>query len=170
MNTQARALQDAYFDWLLKDADQYTHAVTLTLKPKISVMTDKGLYFQTLTTSEAQKNFAHFIKRLNCALFGNAAKRYGKSVTVLPVLEANGQAQLLHYHCAMGQFPDHLPPAAIPQCIANAWHQTPFGHDHVHTQRIRDAGWGEYMGKEIDARNSDVVDLLNLRLPATPQT
>ena len=170
MNQHDYAQKIAYYDWLLKDAASYSHAATLTLKPTRSLLTMHGLYFEKLTAIEAHNTFRLFLKRLNQNIFGNAAKRFGKSVSVLPVLEGDGDTKLHHYHCAMGNFPAYLPQDVIPNLIACAWHETPFGNDHVHVQPIRDSGWGAYMGKDIGSRNTEVVDLHNLRLPATSQT
>jgi hypothetical protein len=121
--------KQAYLDWLLQAADSYTHAATLTLKPYRTVLTPKGRFVISISPIEAQHNFVLFLKRLNSSMFGNAAKRYGKSVTVLPVLEGDGKIQLLHYHCAMGNFPAQLPTRAIDAKIISAWHQTPFGNE-----------------------------------------
>jgi hypothetical protein len=170
MNQNDYAQKTAYYDWLLKDAASYSHAATLTLKPYRSILTVRGEYVEHLTTIEAQRNFGLFLKRLNQNLFGNAAKRFGKSVSVLPVLEGNGDTKLFHYHCAIGNFPSHLPANAIPTLIECAWQQTPFGNEQVDVKPMRDTGWLKYMGKEIGSRNTEVVDIQNLRLPTASLT
>jgi len=170
MNQHDYAQKIAYYDWLLKDAASYTYAATLTLKPYRNIITVRGQYVEHLTTIEAQRNFRLFLKRLNQNLFGNAAKRFGKSVAVLPVLEGDGKTKLIHYHCAIGNFPAHIPASAIPAVIKCAWHQTPFGNEQVDVKPIRDAGWGRYMGKEIGSRNTEAVDINNLRLPPASLT
>ncbi len=170
MNQNAYAQKIAYYDWLLKDAASYSHAATLTLKPYRNILTVRGEYVEHLTTIEAQRNFRLFLKRLNQNLFGNTAKRFGKSVSVLPVLEGDGDTKLLHYHCAIGNFPSTMPAHAIPKVIKCAWHQTPFGNEQVCVKPMQDAGWVRYMGKEIGSRNTEVVDIHNLRLPTTSLT
>jgi hypothetical protein len=167
MNTQRNALKTANFDWLSTHADANSYAVTLTLKPKRRVITEKGTYWERLTEIEARNNFHFFLLRLNHNIFGKAAKRYGKTVSALPVLEGDGRHTLLHYHCALGNFPSHVPLYAIAPLITSAWHQTPFGNEHVCVKPMHSQNWVGYMTKEIGTSNTDVVDVQNLRLPPT---
>jgi hypothetical protein len=163
--THSQLERKAYLNWLLEDATSYTHAVTLTLKPYRTVLSPKGQLCIALTPIEAQQNFQFFLKRLNASLFGNQVKRYGKSVSVLPVLEGDGRDHLLHYHCAIGNFPAALPQRGIQAKIIASWHQTPFGNDQVHIQPFRNSGWLSYIAKQIGTRNEDAVDIQNLRRP-----
>jgi hypothetical protein len=123
-----------------------------------------------LTDIEANRTFRLFLKRLNISIFGNTAKRYGKSLVVLPVLEGATTNKLLHYHCALGNFPSSLSSNAIEGKIKSAWHQTPFGNEHVFVKRIYSSGWVSYMGKEICSRNTVAVDVENTRLPTASLT
>ena len=163
-------LRATCFDWMLKHADQFTHAVTLTLKPYRIVATERGDVHQVLTAIEAQSTFGLFLKRLNVSLFGNAAKRYGKSVKVIPMLEGHASRKLLHYHCALGGFPADLCEKAITAKITSAWHLTAFGNEQVDIQLMQTVGWLTYAGKEIGFGNADVVDWENVRLSAASLT
>ena len=164
------ALHRATIDWLLEDADSYTHAVTLTLKPYCTTLTERGTFREVLTPIEAKRNFSFFLKRLNCELFGNAAKRFGRSVTVLPILEGDGSATLYHYHCALGNMPSNLSEKAITAKIASAWHQTRFGNEQIDVQPMRNTGWIRYIAKYIEVRNTDAVDLDNYSRPSASLT
>lgn len=84
-------IRAACLEWMLKYADQFTHAVTLTLKPYRVIATEFGDVRQALSSIEAKTNFRHFLNRLNANVYGNAAKRFGKSITAMPLLE--GQAR-----------------------------------------------------------------------------
>ena len=163
-------LRATCLEWMLKHADQFTHAVTLTLKPYRIVATEIGDVRQILTPIEAQTNFRHFLKRLNAEVYGNATKRFGRSVTVMPLLEGQATHKLLHYHCALGNFPVELCAKAIEAKIASAWHQTSFGNEQVDIQPMRTSGWLNYAGKEIGFRNADVIDWVNVRLTAASLT
>ena len=160
----------ACFEWMLKHADQFSHAVTLTLKPYRIVATDKGDVCQVLTDIEAKNTLRQFLNRLNVSLFGNAAKRYGKSVTVIALLEGTASKKLLHYHCALGNFPADQCEKAINAKIASAWHLTAFGNEQVKIKPMQTAGWLTYSGKEIGFANADVIDWENVRLSAASLT
>lgn len=163
-------LRAASLDWMLKHADQLTLAITLTLKPYRVVSTQKGDMREVLTAIEAQRTFGQFLNRLNASLFGNAAKRFAKSVSVIPLLEGQATKKLLHYHCAMGGFPADLCDKVIAAKIASAWHQTSFGNEQIDIQLMQTVGWLTYAGKEIGLGNADVVDWENVRLSAASLT
>lgn len=153
-----------------KHGDQFTHAVTLTLKPYRVIATEIGDVRQVLTSIEAKTNFRHFLNRLNTNMYGNAAKRFGKSITAMPLLEGQATHKLLHYHCALGNFPAELCEKGIAAKITNAWYQTAFGNKQIDIQPMRTIGWLNYAGKEIGFRNADVVDWENVRLSSASLT
>ncbi|WP_413439146.1 hypothetical protein ACFDAU_06310 [Sulfuriferula sp. GW1] len=162
-------LRAASLDWMLKHADQFTLAVTLTLKPYRVVSTQKGDIREALTAIEAQRTFRQFLNRLNASLFGNA-KRHSKSVSVIPLLEGQATKKPLHYHCALGGFPADICDEAIAAKITSAWHQTSFGNQQIDIQPMQTGGWLTYAGKEIGLGNADVVDWENVRLSAASLT
>lgn len=75
-------LRQATLNWMVAQAESYTHALTLTLKQSRKVKTERGELVERLTRYSATTNMRHFINRLNAALYGNAAKtaRGGKCV------------------------------------------------------------------------------------------
>ncbi len=105
----------------------------------------------------------HFINRLNCNLFNTAMRRNGASIAILPVLEGEATHKLLHYHCAIGNFPAALCDKAIAAKIKWAWQQTHFGNEQIDIQRIQTTGWLTYMGKEVGRKDACVIDWENLR-------
>ena len=171
MTDNDRKFKKEALDWLLQSADSYTHAVTLTLKPYRIVLTENGQMREVLTRYEATRNFSYFLRRLNASLFGNSPKRYGKSISVLPMLEGEANQKLLHYHCALGNFPASLTEDEIQTKIVTAWHQTPFGNVQTDVQKMHTSGWLTYVAKELGRKNVDVIDLENMRqLPAASLT
>ena len=163
MTNNEIALQKATMEWMLQKADSYTHALTLTLKPYRTVLTARGEIREALTKDNASANMRHFINRLNVSLYGNAVKRYGKSITILATVEGEATNKLLHYHCAIGNLPDTLNEQAIRSKIIAAWEQTNFGNQQVNIQRMQTSGWLGYMSKEVGLYNTDVVDWENVR-------
>ena len=149
-------------DWMLKRAERYTHAITLTLKPYRTVMTERGEVIEKLTIYDAKANMRHFINKLNAQIFGNAAKRYGKSISILPVLEGIRGHKLFHYHCAIGNLPESLCEAAISAKIRSAWQQTHFGNEQIDIQPMQTTGWVGYMAKDMGRGNTDALDLENM--------
>lgn len=163
MTNNEIALRNATLEWMLQQADSYTHAVTLTLKPYRSTLTKNGEVREALTKDSASANMRHFINRLNVSLYGNAAKRYGKGITILATIEGEATNKLLHYHCAIGNLPDTNTDKEIQSKIKAAWEQTAFGNEQIDIQRMQTNGWLSYMGKEVGLRNADVVDWENVR-------
>ena len=155
-------LRNTTQDWMLQLTDRYTHAVTLTLKPYRTVMTEHGEVREKLTIYDAKANMRHFINRLNAEIFGNAAKRYGKSIAILPVLEGIRGHKFFHYHCAIGNLPESLSDAALHAKVRAAWQLTHFGNEQIDVQRMQTTGWIGYMGKELGRGNTDALDLENL--------
>ena len=150
-------------DWMLEHADCYTHAVTLTMKQSRRILTDRGEMRDDLTVYSANANMRHFIRRVNCELFGNAAKRYGKSIAIVSSLEGVLTGKNLHYHCAIGNLPDRLCERAIEGSIRGAWLQTNFGNRQMHIERMQTNGWLNYMVKDIGRQNCEVLDWENKR-------
>lgn len=159
-------IRQAHIDWMQQYANEFTHAATLTLKPYRVVPTARGEMRETITQTAASQDFGFFIRRLNASLFGHAAKRFGKSIAILPTLEGLQHGKLLHYHCALGQFPTQLCEKAIEAKIREAWQKTRFGNEQVDVRRMATAGWLSYMGKEIRSYNADALDVANVRLPS----
>ena len=163
MTINERELRKAAVEWMLEQADSYTHAVTLTLKQTRTVLTERGHVREQLTKYSAKAAMRHFINRLNAALYGNAAKRYGKSIAIVAVLEGESTGKLLHYHCAIRNLPERVNDKAIEGCIRAAWKQTNFGNEQVCVTRIHTTGWISYIGKEIGRDECDVLDWENVR-------
>lgn len=142
----------------------FTHAVTLTYKQNITVMTESGQCVQKLTQGEATKNVKHFINRVNAEFYGQNARRNGYSITLVGALEGEATGKHLHYHCAIGNLPENLSATEIYRKIASAWHLTRFGNEQVHVQAMTTTGWLGYICKDVGRKDADVIDWDNVRL------
>lgn len=168
MTEDQKALQQACIEWMMHHKDAVTHAVSLTLKPNRILLNNNGATTVKLTDFEAKETFRFFVKRLNKSLFGNAASRFGKTVSVIPVLEGQGTNKLLHYHCAIGNVPDGMSVEALKTHIHAAWLKTPYGNEQIDVKLIESSDWFAYMGKEIGIKHADVLDWTNVVLPPAP--
>ncbi|WP_430227054.1 hypothetical protein [Paraburkholderia tropica] len=146
-------------------APHFSHAVTLTMKPRREIMTDKGPTIQHLTVIEAKENFRQFVRRLNTIIYKNAAARFGASVYVIPVIEGIATDKLLHYHCMIGNFRDGVNEASIARAIRTAWQQTAFGNTQIDIQPLTSDGWIDYITKELGKGEADNVDFDNVHVP-----
>ncbi|WP_186030212.1 hypothetical protein [Burkholderia gladioli] len=162
MKNDQQRIQEETRSWMLQIAPNFTHAVTLTMKQSRTVMTDKGQTVQRLTQIEASANFAHFMKRLNAMVYGHAAKRYGKTVHVVPVIEGIATDKGLHYHCMIGNFCEGADDSLITAAIRTAWLQTGFGNVQIDVQPMYGDGWIDYITKEVGKGDSDNVDYGNV--------
>ena len=119
-------------DFLPHFPEDETFAVTLTMKQ--NVMIDG--YHHRLDRISASKNLRHFLNRLNRAAFGNAARRYERTVRVIPALERSHSGRL-HYHLAI-QNPRSETPFFFKQRIKDCWQQTTWADAEIrYPTRIR---------------------------------
>lgn len=158
-------LRQATLNWMVAQAESYTHALTLTLKQSRKVKTERGELVERITRYSATTNMRHFINRLNAALYGNAAKtaRGGKSIKLLGALEGGTTGDNLHYHCVIGRLPERLTNSERDYLIRSAWQQTSFGNEQVHIQTLTTTGWMGYMVKEVGKLSCDIIDWENVR-------
>jgi len=135
-------------------------ALTLTLKQSFQVKTINGSYYKRLDREYCALIAARFKKKLNQLIYGNAAKRYNKSLKYLISVEGGVSGKRLHLHVALGEFPRHIRFNKIEALIAEAASKV----EEIYTQRdiqISDSGWAEYVVKQV-GKNTDRIlwDLL----------
>lgn len=175
--------RDILVNWMTLrfNSPHFTHAVTLTMRQCIrQVMPDGsgwlplrgGVGWERLDKNKANENFDKFIHRLNFDIYKNAARRYGKGVWVLPVLEGgmDDGDKHLHIHAAFGFPPrggEQLSTAEVERKIKTIWNQTPFGkfQTQIVVEEICDLQkWLGYIQKGIDSAG-ETYSLGSLRLP-----
>jgi hypothetical protein len=160
-----KSSQLAIRDWLSATAWSNPFCVTLNLKQAVGIEADNGRSFVRLTEQHASQNLRHFLNRLGKRYLGNAARRYGKKLPIIPVLEG-GTGHRLHYHLIID-----LPATAtlddVYPLFVTEWMKTQWGYGQVHIQPCRDDGWLNYITKlrsKIDVGES--IDWMNLYHPS----
>jgi hypothetical protein len=116
-------------------------AVTLSLR---QVIWSNGLSID-LTPERCSRNVRHFLNVLNRLVYGNATKRFGQAVSILPVIE-HDETHRYHVHAAI-DCPEHLTVEAFSAMIREAWYRTDWGYKYIHIDASADAGWVTYMTK-----------------------
>jgi hypothetical protein len=143
----------------LFDAIQFEHptAVSLTMKKRVgSVACD---------TIIASNNFQQFRRRLESAVLGSAAKRHGRRLLMVAVLEISGDNRP-HYHCIIDR-PYYCSFERFNAIVCEQWQKVDFGYHHVDIQDRADTGWTDYILKQRQTSSLfDSIDWANCQLIA----
>ena len=130
-------------------------AVTLTMKKRAGS--------QVADPINASGNFRHFRNRLDHAVLGSRAKRYGVRLVMIVVLETSAD-QRLHYHCIIDR-PYHCSFDKFGGIIREQWLKTDFGYREVDVQDQPDLGWTDYILKQRQKGSLlDSIDWANCHL------
>jgi hypothetical protein len=129
--------------------------VTLTLKQ--ARQADNGAWVK-INECECKRAFRFFMKQLNRAVYGIAARRHNKRLRVLPVLEKGeirsralrpnerGTSGRWHIHCAI-ELPSHVDARPFEKLINECWAHVDWGYDRVLVRNGTNRGWIDYMLK-----------------------
>jgi hypothetical protein len=120
------------------------HSLTLTLRQALTA--DNGSLIR-LDEYQCKKAFAVFRNHLDRAVYGNAARRIGKRVKVIPVLERSESGRW-HFHAAI-DLPKHMTAAQFARLIRKCWSKTDWAYRRTHTKRKANQGWVQYMLKPL---------------------
>ncbi|OYU36362.1 hypothetical protein [Novosphingobium sp. PASSN1] len=162
---QQKMIQSATRDWLASSKWANPYAVTLNLKQVTTVVTDRGFASQCLDEQSASQNLRHLLNRLNKHFHGNAARRFGRKLQVVPVVEG-GTTHRLHYHLLIDLPPKVDLEEAYPLFV-DQWLRTQWGYGHTHVQQCYDDGWLDYITKTYSKPDFfDSIDLQNLNMPS----
>jgi hypothetical protein len=132
-------------------------AVTLTMKKRVGSRAADHIV--------ASDNFRHFRNRLDHAVLGSRAKRYGAHLLIIAVLEFSADHRL-HYHCTIDR-PYHCPFDKFSASTREQWLKTDFGYREVDIQDQPDSGWTCYMLKWRQKTSLlDAIDWTNCQLIA----
>ncbi|QWD13275.1 hypothetical protein G6703_03155 [Polynucleobacter paneuropaeus] len=142
--------------WLNSLHKQYPLALTLTLKQTICVKSVNGEYYKRLDKDDIKRIARHFTHKLNKQIFGSSAKRYGKGLKYLAVIEGERTNKNLHIHMAIGDLPDYVKWNEVDGLVRNAKLRVD-GLDEQHKVDIVDSGWMEYITKELGMKDTDNV-------------
>lgn len=152
MPTQKQATRT----WLNSLHKQYPLALTLTLKQSNLVKNANGAYIQKLDKDEVRRIARHFTQKLNQQVFGSSAKRYGKGLKYLVVIEGERTGKNLHLHMAIGDLPSYVKWNEVDGLVRNAKLRVA-ELDEQHKVDIVDSGWMEYLTKELGMKDTDNV-------------
>ncbi|MBU3603473.1 hypothetical protein [Polynucleobacter sp. AP-Kaivos-20-H2] len=156
-NASAKPTQkQATRTWLNSLHKQYPLALTLTLKQSICVRNVKGEYYKRLDKDDIKQIARHFTHKLNKQVFGSSAKRYGRGLKYLAVIEGERSNKNLHIHMAIGGLPDDVKWNEVDSLVRNAKLSVD-GLDEQHKVDIVDSGWMEYITKELGMKDTDNV-------------
>jgi len=143
-------------NWLNSLHKQYPVALTLTLKQVNSYKSVKGVHTKKLDRDECRRIATHFTHKLNQQVFGSSAKRYGKALKYLIVVEGERTTKNLHLHIAIGNVPDYVKWNELDRLVRNAKLKVA-ELDEQHKVDIVDSGWVEYLTKELGMKDTDNV-------------
>jgi len=150
-------------------SDTARFAVTLTFDiNRMYAMTKSGELSQDDKIAWAKRAFAKFRRRLDHAILGNAASRYSRELVYIPMIEGQGAAQQLHYHCVIVT-PARVTAQQLAAEAKRAWMQTGIGGHQIDVQPMYDTGWLSYIAKEAWTVKRETVDFDNVRLGSSPQ-
>lgn len=139
----------------------------LTLTLKQGRRADNG-HWVSLDEIGCRNAFWHFKDFLNRAAFGNATRRYGKRLRMVPVLEKSIGGRW-HYHVAI-EPPPHLDGVEFKTLIHKCWAKTDWGYREVKIRDNADSGWIKYMLKPSQKSCfddwADCIDWFSLNNPA----
>ena len=128
-------------------------ALTLTLKQRVDN--------HKIDIIIASKNIKHFLNRLNRTLYGNAFKRFSKSIKIFPVIE-HGSDKRFHVHTIIDK-PATVDDVSFYNLIKHSWSKTKFGYDHIHIQPMTNDGWISYLTKFDQKPDYDLaIDWINV--------
>ena len=131
-------------------------AVTLTLKTCFYPETTKGKGRVTLDQFNELKTIRHFMSRLNQKVYGNAYRRYGRRLSVLPVIEGFGNCKR-HVHLSLEQ-PESRSLAEYTKLIRECWIKTNFGNYDIDVQS-QYGDWIGYLLKQKSKFGNDGIQL-----------
>jgi len=151
--------KEATRNWLNSIHKDYPIALTLTLKQFIEVKNDRGAYFKKIDKDDIRRIATHFQHKLNKQVFGcRGAKKYGKSLKYLIVIEGERTHKNLHIHMAIGNLPDYVKWNEIDVLVKNAKLSIAELDEQHKVDIAGDSGWiGEYLTKELGMKDTDNI-------------
>ncbi|MDE2056968.1 MAG: hypothetical protein KGI88_07035 [Betaproteobacteria bacterium] len=101
-------MKDELRKYFTSISSRFPIAVTLTFKQSYAVHTVKGTHYKKLDSDAVKRAVKHFQNKLNQQVYGSAAKRYGKKLSYIPVIEGEKSGKHLHVHMVIGDIPQHV--------------------------------------------------------------
>lgn len=136
---------------------QYPLALTLTVKQYIEVKNANGVFYQKIDKEEVRRIAKHFTHKLNKQVFGSSAKRFGKGLKYLVVVEGERTHKQLHLHMAIGDLPSYVKWNEVDTLVRNAKLSVKELDEQHKVEIAGDSGWMEYITKELGKKDTDNV-------------
>jgi hypothetical protein len=148
-------LKDAIRQFTLREKGiDWARCLSVTLTMKQSAGGEK------LDDITASRNMSHFLKRLNIKVLGNAYRRYGHQVNVIPIQECT---ERIHFHLLI-EVPTDREKSIFKSQMMECWSNTNFAHAELCIKEFSDdyslQGWGDYITKFNDG-DTDQLDWEN---------
>ena len=163
MRITTNQIQESTREFLNKEWDDETlnRSLGLTLTMK---QWNQGI---KLDPERSERNFTHFMNRLEKKLFGSSGKRYGKRIKRFPTLERTNKR--FHYHVLIEKPKFNngtiIDKGTYIKLIKDCWGKTFFGYKEIHISELDSQiprGWGDYITKLPDSEENR-TDWLNVR-------
>ncbi len=151
-NHQSYLEKNCLAEWLITADVSEMYAVTLTMK--------QSYHGVKLDDVVASKNLRHFLNIVNQSVFGNAFRRYKKSLKVIPVLELSAWDRL-HYHLSIEK-PERLSEDEFISLIKTCWSRVDYSRSEMEVSKIYSDGWIKYCLKGNSPLRA--IDIENLQL------
>jgi len=146
-------LKDAIRQFAIREKDiDWARCLSVTL-----TMKQQSAGGEILNDITASRNMSHFLKRLNVKVLGNAYRRYGHQVNVIPVQECT---ERIHFHLLV-EVPEGREKSIFKSQMMECWSNTNFAHAELCIKEFSDdyslQGWGNYITKFNDG-DTDQLD------------
>jgi hypothetical protein len=128
----------------LFDTSHWHSICDLTVTLRQARRADNGSWIK-LDQNQCRKAFRVFMHRVDNAVYGNAARRNGKRVKVLPVIEKEAHGRW-HYHAAI-ELPAHIDGVIFEQMVRDCWSKVDWGYHRILLRDNADRGWLDYILK-----------------------
>lgn len=137
---------------------EYSVALTLTFKQSLTIKNPLGVYYKKLDKDDIRRMVTHFQHKLNKEVFGSSAKRYGKGLKYLVVIEGERTYKNLHVHMAVGGLPAYVKFNQVDTLVRNAKLSVD-GLDKQHKVEISyDSEWmTKYLIKELSRNDTENI-------------
>ena len=89
MDYKSKELRNSYQNWIISRLDREKTYAFVSLSLKQGIKRDDGTW-EPLTEDSATNNVAWFLKHLDRAVLGMAARKYGKQLQNIDVAEGDG--------------------------------------------------------------------------------
>jgi len=156
-------IKRAWSDWILSAFPEDLDSFFVTLSLKQSIRRTDGT-FEALTAETAENEMRFLQRCLNQKVFGNAAKRSGKSLRWIDVSEGDGRLdKRIHRHIRIEK-PSFLTDAEFESLIRDVWSGCRWSMDQVHIERARS---GEAVSRYMLKTGADSVCTKTLSLGVT---